>query len=233
MRKNKKLLYKYLGKVSYTKALRIQEYLQEKLISEDIQNEGFLLFLYHDPVITTGKYGDDSNLLLNAGELEKAGIEYVRTSRGGDATYHGPGQLVCYPILNLKKINMGVRNYITSLERVIMSYLSDQGLESRAIEGLHGVWVENEKIASIGVRVKRHVTMHGFALNIKNDLSAFNYINPCGLQGASITSLKKLTGREVDLYESTDRILFYFRKIFKIDSIDELDNSIIDLIKAE
>ncbi len=229
MENPRRLLYRYMGKVSYMKALSIQEQVQEKLISGNIRNEGVLLFLYHNPVITTGKYGNDGNLLINVKELERAGIEYVRTSRGGDATYHGPGQLVCYPILNLKRINMGIRKYITSLERVIMSYLSDHDIEGRAIDGLHGVWVRDEKIASIGVRVKRHVTMHGFALNINNDLSAFDYINPCGMRGASMTSLKKLTGEDADLYECTHRIIHHFRNIFKIDALDESDEDIYEI----
>lgn len=223
MTESTELLYNYLGRVSYTRALNLQEKIQDMIISGNIGAAGVVLFLYHDPVITTGKYGDDSNLLINTSELKKAGIEYVRTSRGGDATYHGPGQLVCYPIFNLKRLHLGVRRFIESLEDINIEYLYKLGIEGRAVEGLHGVWVGNEKIASIGVRVKRHVTMHGFALNLSNDLSPFGFINPCGMEGATITSVKKLTGMDIDITDCQSTILDLFVKKYRISKTRKIE----------
>lgn len=223
MTESTELLYNYLGRVSYTCALNLQEKIQNMIISGNIEAAGVVLFLYHDPVITTGKYGDDSNLLINTSELQKAGIEYVRTSRGGDATYHGPGQLVCYPIFNLKRLHLGIRRFIESLEDINIEYLYGLGIEGRAVEGLHGVWVGNEKIASIGVRVKRHVTMHGFALNLSNDLSPFGFINPCGMEGATITSVKKLTGMDIDIADCQSTILDIFVKKYRINKTGKID----------
>lgn len=207
MKNTKKILYKYLGRVSYSRGLNLQEKIQKMMIDGQITAPGVILFLTHDPVITTGKHGNENNLLVNSRELQNSGIEFVRTSRGGDATYHGPGQLVCYPLINLRRFHLGVRSYIQSLENIIIKYLSGLGVECRTVDGLHGVWAGNQKIASVGVRVKRHVTMHGFALNISNDLSPFGFINPCGMEGASITSVKELTGKSPDLSECAETII--------------------------
>lgn len=226
MTESKELLYNYLGRVSYTRALNLQEKIQDMIISGKIGAVGVVLFLYHDPVITTGKYGDDSNLLINKSELKKTGIEYVRTSRGGDATYHGPGQLVCYPIINLKRIHLGVRKFIESLEDINIEYLYGLGIQGRAVEGLHGVWVGKEKIASIGVRVKRHVTMHGFALNLSNDLSPFGFINPCGMEGTAITSVKELTGTDIDISDCQSTMLDLFVKKYRISKTRKLDMNV-------
>lgn len=220
---HKRLLYKYIGEVSYKDGLELQEKIHKEIVSGKTDYTGVLIFLYHNPVITTGKYGDESNLLLTKEQLEKAGVEYIRTTRGGDATYHGPGQLVCYPIINLKHIRLGVRRYIRTLENIIISYLDTVGIHAGLIEGLHGVWVENKKIASIGVRVRKHVTMHGFALNVTNDLSGFNYINPCGLEDAGITSVLELTGEDHDLPDCAEGMLDIIRENFGIEEIIETD----------
>jgi len=221
---HKRLLYKYLGKVSYKNGLELQENIHEYMVSGNTDCVGVLIFLYHNPVITTGKYGDENNLLLNSTQLKNADVEFVRTARGGDATYHEPGQLVCYPIINLKKIHFGLRKYIRTLENIIISYLATLGIGAGLIDGLHGVWVGERKIASIGIRVRRHVTMHGFALNVTNDLSGFNYINPCGMKDVSITSVKELTGKDYDLSDCMSGMLDLFCNAFMIPEIEEMKN---------
>lgn len=224
----RKLLYNYLGEVSYGDGLEIQQNIQEKLISGVIEEAGVILFLYHNPVITTGKHGNDDNLLMNIDELRKSGVEYFRTTRGGDATYHGPGQLVCYPIVNLRILHLGIRKYISLLEKVIMEFLSGIGIQSTTVEGLHGVWVGNEKIASVGVRVRRHITMHGFALNVSNDLGPFQFINPCGMEGASVTSVKKILGKDYELNECVDTIMDHMCSAFGVGQIEELRHEAVD-----
>ncbi len=200
MSDHEELLYRYLGKLSYSYSIELQEKIRLYLESDDSVNViGIVILLTHNPVITLGRFGNESNILISREKLQQMDIEFHRVDRGGDATYHGEGQLVCYPILNLRKLRISVRKYIYSLERAVISFLSHLGVESHRKGNSTGVWVGDKKIASMGVRVKGRITMHGVAININNDCKEFDLINPCGMTEIKMTSYYKLTGRVVDL----------------------------------
>jgi lipoate-protein ligase B len=186
-----------LGIVPYQKALELQLYLLEKRIKQEIDD--VLLLLQHPPTFTVGRNKKAEHLLVAPGELSKRGIHFEVISRGGDITYHGPGQLVGYPILDLNKLNRDVHKYLRNLEEMIILALRDFDIMAERSKGLAGVWASRKKIASIGVGIKRWITYHGFALNVNTDLSYFQMIVPCGIEGVSVTSMKEMTGEKEDL----------------------------------
>ncbi len=221
----KKTIYQDLKNISYQKAWDYQEELFQELLeakqNEKI-NDNYLLFCEHPPVFTLGKSGTESNLLMSKDFLEKHGIEYFKINRGGDITFHGPGQIVGYPILDLEQFEMGVKQYIHAMEEVIIRTLNDYGLKSERLDGATGVWLETDtprarKICAIGVRASRYVTMHGFAFNINTDLNYYSYINPCGITDKSVTSLKAELGKEIDLAEVQEKLRYYFVEVFKME----------------
>lgn len=203
-----------LGTVDYQEALNLQLSLLEKRKKEEI--EDVLLLLQHPPTYTTGRFGKSEHLLTNAEELKKRGIHFEVVGRGGDITYHGPGQLVGYIILDLNKLKRNVHKYVRSLEEMVILALRDFGIQAERIKGLTGVWVNGEKIGSIGVGVKRWITYHGFALNVNTDLSYFDMIVPCGIQDVKITSIKKILGRkdDINMSEVETSITRAFSKVF-------------------
>lgn len=157
---------------------------------------GYIYFVEHPHVYTLGKSGETNNLLISAPFLKQINATYYEINRGGDITYHGPGQIVGYPIIDLDKYKMGVKEYVHKLEEAIILTLKDYGIESSRLEGATGVWLDvgtpkARKICAIGVRVSRSITMHGFAFNVNTDLQYFSYINPCGFQDKGVTSLEK------------------------------------------
>ncbi|MBI4596399.1 MAG: lipoyl(octanoyl) transferase LipB, partial [Candidatus Tectomicrobia bacterium] len=166
--------------MDYGEALRLQEELHQKRVG--VESENTLLLLEHPPVLTLGSSGKMENILLPMKQLEQAGIAVYKIGRGGDITYHGPGQLVGYPIIDLKERGRDISRYIRELEEVIIQVLKEYGLIGERIDGLRGVWVNQEKICAVGVQVRRWVTMHGFAFNVNTELSHFNYIIPCGIR---------------------------------------------------
>ncbi len=176
-----------LGTVPYEKALEYQESLLSKRIAEEIPDS--LILLEHPPTITTGRKGNTGNLLVRKEYLEKHGISFVHASRGGDITFHGPGQIVGYPILNLKNHEMDIRKHLRSIEEVIIRTLGDFEIEGRRIDGVTGVWVKRSKIASIGIAIRKWVTYHGFALNVSTNLDYFELILSCGITDVRITSI--------------------------------------------
>lgn len=176
-----------LGTVPYEKALEYQESLLAKRIAEEIPDS--LILLEHPPTITTGRKGNTGNLLVRKEYLEKHGISFVHASRGGDITFHGPGQIVGYPILNLKNHEMDIRKHLRSIEEVIIRTLGDFDIEGRRIDGVTGVWVKRSKIASIGIAIRKWVTYHGFALNVSTNLDYFELILSCGITDVRITSI--------------------------------------------
>lgn len=191
--------------IGYREALKFMGDLHKSRVEGEI-SDTFIL-LEHQPVYTLGSRGGEDNL------LESHGIEVVPTDRGGDITYHGPGQIIIYPVINIKELGIGIKEYIYRLEEIIIRLLDKYGLNSGRNPLNRGVWVDNKKIASVGVRVRRGVTLHGIAVNIISDLTPFTWINPCGLTGISISSLKEEIGREIDMNECYNYI---------IDLIDEL-----------
>jgi len=216
------------GLVSYRDCWEFQEELFEKVLQAKINlpengiAPNYLVFCEHPHVYTLGKSGEESNLLIDMIQLQAKNAEFIKTNRGGDITYHGPGQIVGYPIIFLEEFNMSVKKYIFNLEEVIILTLQNLGITAGRLVGATGVWLEANtinarKICAIGVRVSRFVTMHGFALNINTDLSYFNYINPCGFTDKKVTSLQK----ELNSIQNIDNVKSIlknnFAKIFKMD----------------
>lgn len=190
--------------------------LQRKLFDARLEGRtgDLLLYTEHHHVYTIGKGGDENHLLATESELEEGGVDVFQIDRGGDITYHGPGQVVGYPIIDLQDYKTDLHWYLRSLEEVIILAIRDFGLEGNREEGMTGVWVGGEKIAAIGVKVSRWITMHGFALNVNTDLSKFGRIIPCGIFHKGVTSMERLLGKSVELnrvHESLDRA---FGKVF-------------------
>jgi len=187
-----------LGRVGYAEALSIQRALHGRRVRGEIPD--VLVTVEHDPVFTIGRSGSRSNILVSSAELEREGIEIVAVERGGDITYHGPGQLVAYPIVDLRSRDRDLRRYVRLLEEAAIDTLSSFGINGSRREGYPGVWAGGGKIASIGVYVRRWVTMHGIALNVATDPAHFAMIRPCGLDVQAV-SMSELIGRGVDLDE--------------------------------
>ncbi|HNQ83510.1 MAG TPA: lipoyl(octanoyl) transferase LipB [Bacteroidales bacterium] len=208
---NFELKYEDLGLIPYRKAWDYQEKLFGGLMKKKLAGEksfpGHLLFCEHPPVYTLGKSGKKENLLLNEQMLERQGIEFYHINRGGDITFHGPGQIVGYPILDLEQVSIGIREYIEGLEEAVILVLSRFGIKSGRLSGATGVWLDPEipakarKICAIGVKASRHITMHGFAFNVNTDLSFYRYINPCGFIDKGVTSLGKEMGAMQNIEE--------------------------------
>lgn len=176
-------------------AYDLQQHLHARVVAGEIPD--LLLLLEHPHVYTLGRRGQESDVLASQGVLDKLGVETRATDRGGEATYHGPGQLVGYPIINLRRWGGGVRQYVEGLERVLIGALDEFGIVAHSEGKPTGVWVDERKIAAIGVRVSRSVTMHGFALNVSPDLSFFEHIVPCGMPDVRVTSMARELGRDV------------------------------------
>lgn len=179
------------------------------------RSDDTLFLLEHDPVITLGRNGGDDHVLLDREALAARGVALVVTGRGGDVTYHGPGQVVGYPIIDLSPDRKDVRRYVRDLEEIMIRTAADYGLEASRIDGLNGAWVGDRKIGAVGVRISRWVTMHGFALNASTDLDQFRVIVPCGIQGKGVTSLVRELGREIETDEVLERIEGHAANIFE------------------
>ncbi len=204
-----------LGVVPYADALEIQRALVEARRANRVGD--LLLFVEHPHVLTLGVRGDGgrSHILAPPEMSHARGIEIYETGRGGDITYHGPGQVVGYPIVDLKPDRCDVHRYVRDLEEVLIRTAADYGISARRIDGLTGVWVGDEKLAAIGVRISRWVTSHGFALNVATDLENFDLIVPCGLADRGVTSLSRLLSRSIDPPDVQNRIASHFEDVFK------------------
>ncbi|MEM9886267.1 MAG: lipoyl(octanoyl) transferase LipB [Bacteroidota bacterium] len=234
----KHVIFQDLGTISYKEAWDYQQQLLEKAIARKRSNRGLLptdsdyqaqkhqlLFCEHPPVYTLGRKGDTANLLLNEAELEKEGIEFYKINRGGDITYHGPGQLVVYPIFDLECFFTDVHRYVRTLEEIIIRTLSDYGLKGQREKGYTGVWLKEtlvlpkRKICAIGVHLSRWVTMHGLAFNVHPNLQHFNHIIPCGIQeeGKSVTSLEVELNQTIELEEVKQKVKHQFAEQFEFE----------------
>ncbi len=202
---------------------------RERNENERQETPNYLLFCQHPHVYTLGKSGDKTNLLLNDQELEQKGASFFHINRGGDITYHGPGQIVGYPILDLENFFTDIHKYLRTLEEVVILACRDFGLDAGRIPGLTGVWLDYEKqirprkICAIGVRSSHWVTMHGFAFNVKTDLSYFNNIIPCGISDKAVTSLSTELGRTVEPGEAAEKLKDHFAVLFGIKMTEELN----------
>ena len=203
-----------LGTVPYEKALKYQENLLSKRIAEEIPDS--LILLEHPPTITTGRKGNTEHLLVREEYLKKHGVSCVHSSRGGDITFHGPGQIVGYPILNLKDHGMDIRRHMRTIEEMIINTLGDFGIEGRRIDGVTGVWVKRSKIASIGIAIRKWVTYHGFALNVSTNLDYFDLILSCGITDVRITSMENWLGnnKSVKMDDITQSVIRNFMGVF-------------------
>ena len=228
---NNKIKYQDLGLIDYNKAWKYQEQLFQEQINyklsitkarlEDSDTpSGYLLFCEHPHVYTLGKSGTDHNLLINNQQLKEKGAVFIKTNRGGDITYHGPGQIVGYPIIDLENFNLSVKKYVFLLEESIIRMLDDISIKSERLEGATGVWIgthlplKARKICAIGVKISRYVTMHGFAFNVNTDLSYYNYINPCGFTDKGVTSIKKEMGEQQDFELVKHQLKNKIREVF-------------------
>lgn len=203
-----------LGLESYEGAWELQRRLVKARQEERVDD--ILILLEHEPVITIGRAGDASHILASEDELQEAGIQVYRIERGGDVTYHGPGQLVGYPILYLEAHALGVSDYMHALEEVLILTLSDFGLPATRRAGIIGVWVGDGKIAALGARVERGVTYHGFALNVTPNLEHFALIVPCGLTDARVTTMELELGKPVALQLVRERLVSNFSDVFAV-----------------
>ena len=203
-----------LGLMPYPEGLALQRALVEDRRANRVSD--LLLFVEHPHVLTLGVRGDGgrTHILAAPEALASRGVDVHETGRGGDITYHGPGQIVGYPILDLKPDRCDVHCYVRDLEDVLIRTAADYGVDAGRVEGLTGVWVGRDKLAAIGVRIARWITSHGFALNVATDLEYFNLIVPCGIAGRGVTSLSRLLGRPVDRAEVEDRIASHFSRVF-------------------
>jgi lipoate-protein ligase B len=216
------------SKVYHVLRLGIVDYgqahdLQKKILQERIDGKcpDHLILLQHNPVITVGRSGDNNNILASKALLESFGISVYEIERGGDVTYHGPGQLTGYPIIDLRNYKKDVHWYLRQLEEVIIRVLAEYDIIGERVEKYTGVWVGGEKIAAIGVAVKRWVTYHGFAFNINPDLSHFKLINPCGITDKEVTSLIKILGYNVSMEEVEDKVVSAFAEVFNVEITDK------------
>jgi len=202
-----------LGLIDYQKALDLQHHLWSRRVEGEVPD--LLLILEHPHVITLGRRGERSSLLVSTDVLESMKIPLFHTERGGDVTYHGPGQMIIYPILNLKEYGYLLIRYVSELEEVILSVLKDFGIEGKRDSSNRGVWADSAKIASIGVAIKRCVSLHGIALNYATDLKYFDLINPCGLKGKKMISIEKILKRAIPREGLVERICFHFKQTFR------------------
>jgi lipoyl(octanoyl) transferase len=203
-----------LGTVPYAAALELQKRLVEERKAGAIADQ--LLLLQHPPVITLGAKvrNDRSHVLASLDELTIAGVELFEAGRGGDVTYHGPGQVVGYLIIDLRPDRCDVHRYVRDLEQVMIDTAAEFGIVAGRVAGLTGAWVDGNKLAAIGVRIARWITSHGFAFNVTTDLSHFGYIVPCGIRDRGVTSLGRLLGREVSIRQVEDAVLTAFSRVF-------------------
>ncbi len=229
---NKKVFFQQLGLIDYKSAWDFQESVFAEIVAQKIANrdlspeeqrltDNYLFFCQHPHVYTLGKRGTIDNLLISEEELAQKQATYYPINRGGDITYHGPGQLVAYPLLDLDNFFTDIHKYLRLLEEAVILTLADFGIAAGRVEGLTGVWIDFEKanpkkICAMGVKTSRWVTMHGLALNVNTDLSYFNNIIPCGITDKAVTSVQQELGREIPMKEAEEKLLKHISALFEM-----------------
>lgn len=230
-----------LGSIDYEKAWKYQEELFNKLLANKLSNStgnertgpsaGYLLLCEHPHVYTLGKSGTENNLLINPAFLKKIDAGFYRIDRGGDITYHGPGQIVGYPIFDLSIFGLGLKQYIYNIEEAIIQTLQEFGVDASRLDSASGVWLDSDnhiktrKICAIGVRASRYVTMHGFAFNVNTNLDYFNHINPCGFIDKGVTSMEKELGCRQDFQKVKEKIKINLSASFNMKLLNDLSKS--------
>jgi len=209
------VLFCRLGTIDYAEAHRLQKELQRKRVGGEIGD--IVLLLEPPPVLTMGRSAKAQHVLATPELLEARGIPVHEVGRGGDVTYHGPGQLVAYPIIDLKPDRKDVRKYVASLEETMIRTCADFGLAAGRVEGLNGAWIGERKVGAVGVRISRWVTMHGLALNVNSDLRQFEMIVPCGIQDKGVTSLSAELGRAVHVADLLEPLAGHFARLYEAD----------------
>ncbi|MDF2545187.1 MAG: lipB [Anaerosolibacter sp.] len=209
-----------LGRCGYQEALEIQYDILKKRQDDNIEDT--LILVEHPPVITIGRNGFPSNIIVPEKYLKEQGVEVHQVERGGDVTYHGPGQIVGYPIVKLKDRKMGIRDFVEGIEETFIQLLGENYSIIAGRNSEHtGVWIDNNKILAIGLAVKRGVTMHGFAFNVKTKLDHFNLIVPCGISNKGVTSIEHITGHPAELAQVNKQIIKHFSKSFDYNAIQK------------
>ena len=232
---NTKIKFEDLGIMDYSTAWEYQENLMKNTIEIKMKNRkspveqmietpNYFLFVEHPHVYTLGKSGDENNMLISTETLEKINASYVKTNRGGDITYHGYGQIVGYPILDLENFFTDIHRYMRNLEEVIILTMADYGLKGERSQGETGVWLDvgkpfARKICAMGVKASRWVTIHGFAFNVNTDMRYFEHIIPCGIKGKQVTSLERELGQKLNIEEVKNKIKRHFSEVFKCELI--------------
>lgn len=221
-----------LGRIEYEKALDIQEKLQKQRIEALCPDT--LLLLEHPPVLTMGTRAENANIVIARPMLEQLGVQIIDCNRGGDVTYHGPGQIVGYPIMDLKGYGRDIRSFVHRLEQVFINILEQVfGMDSYRGDGKYtGVFVGQDKLTAIGIAVSRWVTMHGFAFNINTDLSHFKWIVPCGLQDKGVTSIEKLIGHPYDMEQMNTLIIQQFEMLFNVTAVEITVEALMESLKG-
>ena len=238
------VIFKDLGIIDYKTAWDYQEKLLQQNVSiktairndvavaKKLDTQNYFLLCEHEPVYTLGKSGDMKNVLMSEAELAANNIQFFKTNRGGDITFHGPQQIVGYPILDLEKFYTDIGKYLRNLEEVIILTIAEYGIKGERSAGETGVWIEpgvigrERKICAIGVRCSRWITMHGFALNVNIDLAYFNNIIPCGIVNKQVTSIEKELGKKVDFEEVKEKVRNNFKMVFDVEFIYENENGL-------
>ena len=233
--KNKKIILRDIGKSSFSDAWQYQEEIFKKTIDQKIENrsseskietDNFLIITEHNPVYTIGKSGDISNLLLNDNEMKTEGIEFYKINRGGDITYHGPGQIMGYPIIDLDNFFTDINLYLRKLEEVIINTLKSYDLKGFTIKGETGVWVKDnnglsKKVCAFGIRASRWVTMHGFSFNVNPELNYFKNIIPCGIKDKGVTSVSELKKSNIEMHQIKQILYKNFAESFSAELVFE------------
>ncbi len=227
-----KISFRDLGTIDYREAWDLQEKTLAGVVNEKLTPGGaatpesqVIYFCEHPHVYTLGKSGENQNLLIPDDILKKINASFYRIDRGGDITYHGPGQIVGYPVIDLEALGIKVKEYVWMLEESVIRTMDHYGLRSERLEGATGVWMDTDKpgktrkICAIGVRISRYVTMHGFAFNVNTDLRYFQYINPCGFTDKGVSSLQQELGREMDIIEVSKQLKNSLSEVFQVELI--------------
>ena len=222
-------IFHKIKRESYGQTLELQRSLFQNAISLKQQNQlpiHHLISVEHNHVYTFGKHAEKSNLLVNAEFLKSIDAEVFEIERGGDITYHGPGQLVIYPIFDIEQMGIGLKKFVSNIEQAIINTLSDYDITAGIIQDRIGVWIDiglktERKIAAIGIKSSRYVTMHGLALNVNTDLNMFNHIVPCGIVNKGVTSMEKELNEKIDIFEVNKKLLHHFTTIFELQNYEQ------------